>query len=273
MGKNALIPSDVIRNVRFPQRMPTVAADVGGLLRDGALRAAVHGEDPRLLARSRRASGCCRCSALFAMTSFFAGPLYDRSAPRSTITAGAVGLAVGPFLLSMVDAARLRALIAGLARDRNRRRPLLPVGHDRGGHRARPLALEPRGRADLHVPDRRRRDRPRPSRRRSSRSSPRTSSTDKATAAGTSLTDHQIAVLHGSLAGTDSGQRAFNQLQRRSAQNASLDVVRDSFASGIQAGFRFVSRSRSSGVPDLAVLRRRSPVASRSAASSRRLAA
>ena len=63
MGQSALIPSDVIRNVAFRARVPDDADDVGGLLRHGALRAAVPAEDPRLVAARVRASGCCRCSA------------------------------------------------------------------------------------------------------------------------------------------------------------------------------------------------------------------
>ena len=63
---------------------------------------------------------------------------------------------------------------------------------------------------------------------------------DKADAAGTHLTDHQTAVLHGVLAGTDSGTAALHQLSS-SAQATITAIVRESFATGIQAGFRFVA--------------------------------
>ena len=50
------------------------------------------------------------------ITSFIAGPLYGRLGPKITITAGAVGLTVGPFLLSMADAgSSYSSLIAGFA--------------------------------------------------------------------------------------------------------------------------------------------------------------
>ena len=79
----------------------------------------------------------------------------------------------------------------------------------------------------------------------------------KANAAGPSLTDHQVAVLHGALAGTDSGQAALQQLPVR-PRDRSSPIVGDSFAIGIQAGFRFVTDRRGPRLPDLAVLRRRS---------------
>ncbi len=63
---------------------------------------------------------------------------------------------------------------------------------------------------------------------------------DKAGAAGTQLTDHQTAVLHGVLAGTDSGTAALQQLGP-SVQATITTIVRESFATGIQAGFRFVA--------------------------------
>jgi hypothetical protein len=63
---------------------------------------------------------------------------------------------------------------------------------------------------------------------------------DKANAAGTHLTDQQTSVLHGVLAGTDSGTDALHQLSS-SVQTTILGIVRDSFATGVQAGFRFVT--------------------------------
>ena len=60
----------------------------------------------------------------------------------------------------------------------------------------------------------------------------------KATTAGHRLTDHQVAVLHGQLAGTDAARHALNQLPQ-SAQNVIVPIIKDSFAVGVQAGFRF----------------------------------
>ena len=46
--------------------------------------------------------------------------------------------------------------------------------------------------------------------------------------------------MHGVLAGTDAGTSALHQLSA-SAQNTVMTIVRESFATGIQAGFRFVT--------------------------------
>ncbi len=46
--------------------------------------------------------------------------------------------------------------------------------------------------------------------------------------------------MHGLLAGTDAGTDALHQLGA-SAQATVLGIVRESFATGIQAGFRFVT--------------------------------
>jgi hypothetical protein len=63
---------------------------------------------------------------------------------------------------------------------------------------------------------------------------------DKTNAAGTHLTDHQVSVMHGLLAGTDSGTAAFNELSA-SVQDKVHLYVAQSFTTGIQAGFRFVT--------------------------------
>ena len=70
--------------------------------------------------------------------------------------------ASGCCMLSFLDVGlELRVARAGDDRARYRRRALLLVDHDVGGHRARPVTLEPRRRHRLHVPDRRRCGRPR----------------------------------------------------------------------------------------------------------------
>jgi len=63
---------------------------------------------------------------------------------------------------------------------------------------------------------------------------------EKASEAGAQLTEAQENVVHGVLAGTDSGERAFDQLSTVGADRA-LEIVRDSFVAGIHAGFLVVS--------------------------------
>ena len=83
---------------------------------------------------------------------------------------------------------------------------------------------------------------------------------DKADAAGTQLTDHQTAVLHGVLAGTDSGTAALHQLGS-SAQATITTIVRESFATGHPGRLQVRGDRRRARLPDLALLRRR-PAAS-----------
>ena len=70
---------------------------------------------------------------------------------------------------------------------------------------------------------------------------------DKASGAGTELTAHQTGVLHGILAGTDTGNAAFQQLGTSAAAKVE-QFVRESFASGIQTGFRFVALAALAGL-------------------------
>jgi len=177
---------------------------------------------------------------MFAITSFIAGPLYGRLGPKVTITAGAVGLTVGPFLLSIVDAgATYSALIAGFALTGLGAGLFYPSVTTAGV-----TALDPSrtslagglvymcqiGGGAIGVAI-------------TTTIFTITSENDldsKATTAlhGHQLTDHQVAVLHGQLAGTDAARHALNQLPQ-SAQNVIVPIIKDSFAVGVQAGFRF----------------------------------
>jgi EmrB/QacA subfamily drug resistance transporter len=176
----------------------------------------------------------------FALVSFVAGPAYQHFGAKPMIGLGAAGLAVGPFLLSQADAgSHYGALVAGLAVTGFGAGCFYPSVTTAGV-----TALDP------------------------SRSSlaggliymfqiaggaigvgitttiftitSENELSDKATAAGTHLTDDQTAVLHGVLAGTDSGVDALHQLSS-SVQGTIMGIVRESFATGVQAGFRFVT--------------------------------
>ena len=63
---------------------------------------------------------------------------------------------------------------------------------------------------------------------------------EKASAAGAQLTEAQENVVHGVLAGTDSGER-HSTSSAPSAPSARSTIVRDSFVAGIHAGFLVVS--------------------------------
>jgi EmrB/QacA subfamily drug resistance transporter len=239
MKESALVPSDVIRNTEF--RSVCLAV----LLMSAVFFATVLYVPQfmeKILGYSALKAGVGMVPMLgtFAIVSFFAGRAYQRLGPKLAITLGAAGLAAGPFLLSLVDSnSGYGALVAGLA----------ATGVGAGFFYASVTtagvtALDPSraslaggliymfqiagGAIGLGI---------------TTTIFTLTSENelaDKADAAGTHLTDHQTAVLHGVLAGTDSGTTALHQLSS-SAQGTILGIVRESFASGIQAGFRFVT--------------------------------
>jgi EmrB/QacA subfamily drug resistance transporter len=239
MKGSALIPADVIRNGEF--RSVCIAV----LLMSAVFFATVLYAPQfmeKILGYSALKAGVGMVPMLgtFAIVSFFAGPAYQRFGAKPTITLGALGLAVGPFLLSLVDAgSSYGALIAGLAvtgigagffyssvttagvtaLDSSRASlagGLIYMFQIAGG--AIGLGIT----TTIFT------------------LSSENELSDKASAAGTHLTDHQTAVLHGVLAGTDSGTAALHQLSS-SVQGTITGIVRESFAIGIQAGFRFVA--------------------------------
>ena len=57
---------------------------------------------------------------------------------------------------------------------------------------------------------------------------------------GVDLTTHQVAVLHGDLAGTDSAVAAVAQLPA-AARDTITSIVEDSFAIGVQTSFRVIA--------------------------------
>ena len=99
----------------------------------------------------------------FAVVSFVAGPLYERVGAKKLAVLGAACITIAPFLFSQVDVGLgLRLADRRDADPRARGRQLLPDGDHRRGHLGRRIADQPRRRDRLHVPDRRRLDRPWP---------------------------------------------------------------------------------------------------------------
>ena len=67
---------------------------------------------------------------VFAITSFAAGPLYERLGAKVVVSAGAACLTVGIFLISLVDRdSGWAALVPGMVVTGRRRRALLLVDH------------------------------------------------------------------------------------------------------------------------------------------------
>jgi EmrB/QacA subfamily drug resistance transporter len=101
-GENALIPADVITNRAF------ASACLAVLLMSAVFFAALL-YLPQFMTKAlgfsalEAGAGLIPMMCMFAATSFAAGPLYGRLGPRIIISAGAVCIAVGIFLLSRLD--------------------------------------------------------------------------------------------------------------------------------------------------------------------------
>jgi EmrB/QacA subfamily drug resistance transporter len=241
MKKSALIPADVFRTTEFRNACTTVTL-MSAVFFVTVLYAPQFMEKILGYSALKAGVGMLPMLGTFALTSFIAGPLYGRLGPKITVTAGAVGLTVGAFLLSMVDASSsYSALIVGLALtglgaglfypsvttagvtalDPSRTSlagGLVYMCQIAGGAIGVAITttiftitseneLDSKGATALH---------------------------------GHELTDHQVGVLHGQLAGTNAAEDALHQLPQ-SAQNAIVPIIKDSFAVGVQAGFRFVA--------------------------------
>jgi hypothetical protein len=239
MRQSALVPAEVFRNVEFRSVCLAVLL-MSAVFFATVLYAPQFMEKILDYSALQAGLGMVPMLGTFALVSFFAGPAYQRFGAKPTIVLGALGLALGPFLLSTVDAdSGYGALIPGLA--------VTGVGAGffySAITTAGVTALDPSraslaggliymfqiagGAIGLGITTT------------IFTLSSENELADKADAAGTQLTDHQTAVLHGVLAGTDSGTTALQQLGS-SAQATITTIVRESFASGIQAGFRFVT--------------------------------
>jgi EmrB/QacA subfamily drug resistance transporter len=236
MREAALIPSEVIRAPGF------IAACVATLTMSAVFFSMVlYGPQfmQKILDWTPLASGAGMLPmlGLFALASFASGRLYERLGARTTIGIGALCMAVGALLFSFVqDGSSYAALIPGLAvagigvglfYPSITTAAVTAVGEARsslagglvymfqiaGG--AVGLGLTTAIFTSVSEDE----------------------VADKADAAGAHLTTAQQHVVHGVLAGTESGKDAFTSLSSIGADRA-LDVVRDSFVSGLQVSFK-----------------------------------
>jgi len=239
MKRSALIPADVIRNGEFRNACLTVLL-MSAVFFATVLYAPQFMEKILGYSALKAGLGMVPMLGTFALMSFIAGPLYNRLGAKLTVTAGALGLAIGPFLLSMVDvSSNYGGMVAGLAVTGVGAGLFYPSVTTAGV-----TALDPSrtslagglvymfqiagGAIGLGI---------------TTTIFTLSSENDldrKAADAGQQLTDHQVAVLHGELAGTDTAADALKQLPS-AAQDIILRIVKDSFATGVQSGFRFVA--------------------------------
>jgi EmrB/QacA subfamily drug resistance transporter len=246
IGKKALVPSDVIRNRQF-RAACMVTLLMSAVFFSTVLYAPQFMEKILGYSALKAGLGLLPMLGTFAVVSFVAGPLYERIGPKIAVSSGAVGLCVGPFLLSRIDAtSSYESLIAGLA--------ITGIGVGlfyASITTAAVTALDPSraslagglvymfqiagGAIGLGVTTT------------IFTTSSENELAEKAGSHGVDLTAHQTGVLHGVLAGTDASQQALAELPK-SAVATIEKIVRDSFASGLQAGFRFVAIAALAGL-------------------------
>ena len=214
MGSAALIPADIAANRRFTSACVTV------LLMSAVFFTVVLCV-PQLMEKLLDYSaleagvGMLPMLAVFAVVAFFAGRLYERIGGRPVIIAGSVCLAVGPFLLSLFEAdSGYGILVPGMivADGVGLFYPSITTA----AVTALDESAQPRRGHRLHVPDRRRGDRAEVDDR-DLHDARRTKLAAEAAEAGSNLTAHQTAVLHGDLAGTDAAAAALSQLPASAA--------------------------------------------------------
>jgi EmrB/QacA subfamily drug resistance transporter len=114
-GANALVPADVLENRAF------TAACIATLMMSAIFFAALLYLPQfmaKLLGFSAMSSGAGLLPMMgtFALVSFVAGPLYERLGPKLVVSSGALFLALGIYLLSLLDAVTpYERLIPGMA--------------------------------------------------------------------------------------------------------------------------------------------------------------
>ena len=239
MGERALVPSDVIRNPEFRAACLTVllfsAVFFVTVLYAPQFMQKILGYDAL-----KSGAGMLPMLVVFATVSFISGRFYERLGAKVMVSIGAAGLVVGPFLFSLIgEDSGYAALVA----------PLAVIGFGAGFFYSSVTT------AGVTVLD-------------PSRSSlaggliymfqiaggavgiglttaifTTASENDlatKAADAGTTLSEHQTSVAHGLLAGTDPSVDAVRGFSPEAVERIE-GLVRDSFVTGIEAGFRVVS--------------------------------
>ena len=239
MGEAGLVPPDVIANRPFRAACLTVlmlsAVFFSTILYVPQLMEKVLG-----FTALEAGAGMLPMLAVFAAVAFIAGNLYDRLGGRRVIIAGTALLAAGPLVISffggdspygtLVPGLVLVGVGAGLFYPSITTAAVTMLDATRsslaggitymfqiaGGAMGLGLctALFTSRSEDLVVSD--------------------------ASAAGLRMTGDQAGVIHGALAGTEPGNAAFDQFDATVADKV-LEVIKDSFAGGVQLSLRVVA--------------------------------
>jgi EmrB/QacA subfamily drug resistance transporter len=237
VGRNALVPADVFRNAEFRNACIAVLM-MSAVFFATVLYAPQFMEVILGYSALKAGVGMAPMLATFAIVSFLAGPAYNRLGAKLAVGIGALGLTIGPFLLSLVNTGSgYGGLVVGL----------IATGVGAGFFypsvtTAGVTALDPSrtslagglvymfqiagGAIGLGV---------------TTTIFTLTSEnrlSDRVHAIGAHVTDQQVSVMHGLLAGTDAGIKAFDKLPQ-AAQSKVSAFVHTSFVHGIQSGFRY----------------------------------
>ncbi len=238
MKAAALVPGDILRN------RPFTAACMATLLMSAVFFTTVL-YAPQLMQKIlgysplRSGVGMLPMLAIFACTSFIAGPLYNRLGGKTVVTAGSVGLVVGPFLLSQFGAdSGYGALVPGLVITGIGVGLFYPSVTTAGV-----TALDPSrsslaggivymfqiagGAVGLGLATT------------IFTTTSQSQVADDALKQGLHLSEGQADVIHGSLSGTDTGDQVIHQFPNAAAKL--LHVVSESFVSGVSTAFEVIS--------------------------------
>jgi EmrB/QacA subfamily drug resistance transporter len=239
MGRNALVPMDVMRNREFSAAFFAVLM-MSAVFFTTVLYMPQYMEKILDYSALKAGVGMLPMLGMFGLMSFIAGPLYGRVGAKPVVVVGTALLVAGPFMLSLIDTdSGYGSLIVGLALtgtgvglfypsittagvtalDASRASlagGLIYMSQIAGG--AIGLGISTTIFTSVSENE----------------------LSEKASAAGTHLSDHQVGVLHGVLAGTDAGEDALKQLGPKVADQI-LAIVRDSFVVGIQTTFKVVA--------------------------------
>lgn len=240
-GDRALIPRDVIANKRFRTACLVI------LLMSAVFFSAVL-YVPQFLEKILGYSaveaglGMLPMMATFAVTSFIAGPLYDRIGMKVAIAIGTGLIAAGQVLLalligpdpgvgSLIPGLLVIGMGCGMFYPSMTTAAVDSVGADRASLAGGVVYMFQiaGGAIGLGL-----------STTIFTTSSESKLGSDVASQTGVDLTAHQQAVLHGDLAGTDAALAALRELPADAAETIQ-SIVRDSFAAGVQTSFTVVA--------------------------------
>ena len=226
-GSSALIPSDIMGNPGFR------AACIATLLMSAVFFAVLlflPQFTQKILGYGPLEAGAALLPLLgvFAITSFIAGALYERLGAKTIVSAGALCLAAGAFLISLVPGMIVTGLGVGLFYSSITTAAVTALDPARSSLAGGLVYMFQIGGGSIGLA--------------LTTSVFTTASEDslQADLAGSRLSGGEISSLQGALAGTDSAASILARFPAATADRL-LELVREAFVAGMQWGFRLVA--------------------------------